>query len=269
MKISSNYFNKLFTNPRVLAPVLFVAIGAGKTIMDYQEASPQRKTRTIVKNSSILCGSLLGFLLATPFTNAICKKNFCRTKVAKYFESAMNQTIAATINTVVGVLAAVYTNELMQKYVLNKPFLNPSMDATKINLAKPPDNTFVNFIKVPENRTTKTVNRVFANVSDLPTMKVFSSPLIALTGLSIANTKGYHNKLKRMISEVLANTMIPTLAVCLTAAALNDKKPLIKYPAIFLSLVVGSLAGAFLAQKTQSYISDKVDLLDLKYVVIK
>ena len=49
---------------KVLAPALFVAIGAGKTYKDYKESQPASRSYVITKDAAILGSSALGYAAA-------------------------------------------------------------------------------------------------------------------------------------------------------------------------------------------------------------
>ena len=93
--------------------------------------------------------------------------------------------------------------------------------------------------------------------------------MIALTGFSVADTKGYHNKLKKTTYELLANVLIPTIFVSATGLFVHDKKSLVKYPALFLALVGGSYAGEFVASSFKDKIYKTIDGMNFNFDNVK
>ena len=269
MKINTKHINKLISNPSILAPTTFIGIGAGKMVFDYQKAKPYEKKRTLIKDAAILAGSVGGFALMNPLTSLFCKKAIFnnQNKIIKDTSYVFKQTLAATLNTFSGVLGAVLANEFIHKYVLNQPYFIPPPSALEETPEKEKTKkVFANFITLTPNVATKAANRFVSNISDLPSMKVLSSPMIALTGFSVANTQGYHNKIKKTTNEILANTLIPTAVISATALFVNNKKSIIKYPALLSALGIGSLIGAYTANKSQQAIEKTIDKINLKYI---
>lgn len=199
-------------------------------------------------------------------------------------EYVLKQSIAGTINTFAGILGAIYANEFMHKYVLNKPYFEnkntlvehtpaekEAIEKSNINFQKKMmsnNKVFKNFDYINKDTATQTANRVFATISDLPSMKVLEKPMIALTGFSVANTKGYHNKFKKTSYELLANTMIPTLFVSVMSLIVGKRANIIKYPALVLSLVAGTSVGSVVANHYKTQINEAIDGIDMKYIVV-
>ena len=319
--------SNFLTKPKVLAPTVFLGIGAMKTILDYQKAPQEEKTQTLLKNTSILTGSALAFCV----TNPIMKK-FCNTSFFKLFsegfktaiqkitkkqlkthkvlqhtgnlldktEYVLKNTIAGTINTLAGILGAVFTDAFMEKFVFSKPpFTNPNKDNKEIiepqitetdkhsDDLEPEENpsnknnditpkkdlsqngyftnsqVFNRFNSENILVAKKTANIVISTVSDLPEMKLLSSPMIALTGYSIAKTEGYNNKAKKACYELLANTLIPTLFIATTSLFVENKKGKIKYPSLLLSLLCGAFTGKKLADKFQEKMDKQIDKINM------
>ena len=51
-----------------------------------------------------------------------------------------------------------------------------------------------------------------------------------------------------------------------TALFVNNKKGIIKYPALLSALGIGSLIGAYTANKSQQAIEKTIDKINLKYI---
>lgn len=280
MKITQMYHIKqiatAITKPRILAPTVFLAVGTGKMCYDFEKAKPEKKKRILAKDAAILLGSAAGFAAISPLTKLMCKNPFFKNNKLKNVEEVLKQALAGTINTFAGIIGAIYSNELMHKYVLNKPMFLPQKDEEQkkkedIQNAKLPEQSdvFKSFIQVSKSPAGKTANMVFTTITDLPSMKVFSSPMIALTGFSVANTEGYHNKLKKTSYELLANTLIPTIFVSTASLFVHNKSNIKKYPVLLSSLALGSIAGTKVANKYKDQIEDTIDDINLKYVAIK
>lgn len=270
MNIKPNHISKFITHPAVLAPTVYIGIGAGKMLLDYQKAEPHEKKKTLAKDAAILAGSVIGFTLMNPITSLLAKKEVFSNKIIKDTSYVIKQTIGATLNTFAGVAGAVYANELMKKYVLNKSYFCPppiwNEDNPETQKAK---SIFKNFSTIKQHAATQTANRVVTNLSDIPSMSILSAPMIALTGFSIANTEGYHNKLKKTTKEILANTLIPTIFVSITSLFVSNKKNIIKIPSIIGALILGSHIGMVTAEKTQKAVGKKIDAMNLKYITLK
>lgn len=270
MNIKLSHISKYITHPAVLAPTVYIGIGASKMLLDYQKAEPHEKRKTLVKDVAILAGSVLGFALMSPITSLFSKKELFSNKLIKDTSYVIKQSLAATLNTLAGVTGAVYANELMKKFVLNKSYFCPppvwNEDNPETQKAK---NIFKSFSSITQHSATKTANRVVTNLSDIPSMSVLSAPMIALTGFSVANTEGSHNKLKKTTKEILANTLIPTIFVSITSLFVGNKKNIIKIPAIIGALILGSHIGMVTAEKTQHAVGKKIDSMNLKYLTLQ
>ena len=204
-------------------------------------------------------------------------------KIVSHTEHVIKEALAATINTFVGVMGAVHANEFMYKFIFPKfPSLQDSstevevFDSLECNKSKPQDDNgidvvcnegsvndikaiFDEFSYVEDTFNKKTVNRVFSAISDLPGMKAFEKPFVALSGFSVAETKGYKNKFKKTLYDLLANTLIPTIFISATSLFVDNKKMFVKYPSLLLSLVTGSLLGGVVADKVKDKIDKGVD----------
>jgi len=270
MRINTKQVAKYITHPRILAPTLLIAVGAGKMLKDCNSAKPYEKKQIIIKDSAILAGSVAGFALMNPVTSLFCRKEVFINQVIKNTSYVIKQSLAATLNTFAGVVGAVFANEFVKKHVLNKVYFCPppvwledSPEKQKVN------DIFKNFNMFPSNVATKTANRVVGNISDIPSMRVLSSPMIALTGFSVANTDGYHNKLKKTTKELMANALIPTAFVSVASLLVANKRNIIKIPALLSALVLGSYVGMVTAEKSQRVIGEKIDSIDLNRLKLK
>lgn len=329
------------TRPSFLSPAVFLGIGAAKTVSDYRKAPNDEKAQTLLRDVSILAGSVSAFALISPVTNAFCNTKFFNlfldgtklllSKVFKksikpnkvmehtksfvdYTEYVVKQAIAGTLNTLAGIAGAVGADFAMEKYVLSKPpFLKTSeklqddkktlvedgvvdespvvqseessavlndvplvdggeiVDVESSNLKNVKEkgyfsssNVFNKFDYSGKDVAKKAANRVVSTVSDIPEMKMLSSPMIALTGFSVANTDGYNNKIKKTSYELLANTMIPTLFVTAVSVIVENKRALIKYPSLLTSLLVGAFCGKKVADNLQESMNKKIDYLCMK-----
>lgn len=267
MKI--NGLTNILTKPRILTPTVFFTIGATKTCMDYYHSKPERKKRVLLKDTAILAGSLVGFGVFSPLAKMITKTCKFKKPVLKKAEFIIKQTIAGTLNTFGGIVGAIYANELVHKYVLNKPQYQVKKDKVTDSKTEMTKQVFKDFKSVTHNETFETVHTVFTNMTDLPKINVLSTPMIALTGFNIANTKGYHNKLKKITYELLANTMIPTIFISAVSLFVGKKSNKIKLPALAGAVVAGTLTGKAVADKYKAQIDDTIDDLDMKYVVVR
>ena len=203
-------------------------------------------------------------------------------KFIEYTEYVVKESIAGTINMFAGVLGAVYSNEFMHKYVFSKPPFSSENDEANQKSAAPVQNSnteqkdngyFKNsnvFSKFSPGAdfAVATANRMLVTLTDYSNLKVMEKPMMALTGFNVADTKGYHNKLKKTTYELLANSLIPTIFVSAMSIAVKNKKPLIKYPALFVALSVGAFVGEKVADKYKQKIYDTIDALDLKRIVV-
>lgn len=201
-------------------------------------------------------------------------------------EEVVKQAVAGTINTFFGIIGAIYSNELMHKYVLNKPMFaskKNNIEKTKEKSIDDSNETFKTkhfmnskvfdkFDYINTKKTSQAVNRVFSNISDIsdiPALKVLNTPMIALTGFSVANTDGYHNKLKKTSYDLLANSLIPTLFVSVVSLFVNKKQNYIKYPALLAALTIGTTVGHSVAHRYKEKIDGTIDDMNLKYIAIK
>lgn len=203
-------------------------------------------------------------------------------KVMKNVEHVIKESAAGTINTFAGIVGAIYANELMHKYVFSNPrFLekfaskpanieSSANQAANIerNLFFKNSSAFSSFNYVNMEFAKNTASRVFSTISDVPGMRLLEKPMIALTGFSVANTKGYHNKLKKTTYELLANTLIPTIFVTAMSLAVENKRPLIKYPALFFALTLGAAVGTKVADVYKNKINETIDSMNIDYIKV-
>ena len=261
------------TKPNVLAPAAFLSIGTGKVYYDYKKEQPTSKKRVLIKDSAIIAGSILGFLLVNPLTKFICKNYTIQNKVMKASEYILAQAFAGTINTFAAIAGAIYSNELVHKYFLDNPKY-PNLNTKNVSADKSAgiiqqSSVFKNFNYVNTQFASTTANAMLSTALYVPAMKVFNTPIMALSGFSVANTKGYHNKLKKTTYELLANTMIPSLIISGVSLFVDKKKPVVKYPALFASICAGSYAGVNVANQFKQQLDEKIDGLNLNYLKIK
>jgi hypothetical protein len=277
MKPITNFISQ----PHKIGPVIFIATGIYKTCKDYKDA--YNKKAVLAKDAAILAGSAAAFAVIFPVTRRLCNAQFIES-VAKLFkknvvknpavdslkktEYVVKECVGGVLNTLAGVLGAIYSNALMQKYVLNKPFFvkekpeNPSP-------AVPQSRVFQRFDYINKTPVGYTVNRMFTTMSDMPDLKLLEKPMIALTGFSVANTDGYHNKFKKTTHELLSNTLIPTFFVSVASLFTNNSKSYVKYPVLLASLLTGAVAGAKVSEKYKDKIDKKIDGMNMKYIALK
>ncbi len=260
------------TKPAILAPAAFLSIGAGKIAYDYNNEKPVTKKRVLLKDASIISGSMLGFVTVNPLTKYICKNCQAKNKFIKLSEYIITQTFAGTLNTFAAIVGAIYANEFIHKYFLDNPKY-PKLNASGDNKEKTgilqQSSVFKNFNYVNSQFASTTANAMLSTALYVPAMKVFNTPMMALSGFSVANTKGYNNKLKKTTYELLANTMIPSLFISAVSMIVDKRKSLIKYPALFASICLGTFAGSTIANKFKSQIDNTIDGLNLNYLHIK
>ena len=203
-------------------------------------------------------------------------------KVMKNLEHVIKESAAGTINTFAGIVGAIYANELMHKYVFSNPRFLEKFAPKPENTEQPVKQTtnvggndflknssaFSSFNYVNMEFAKSTANRVFSTISDVPGMKLLEKPMVALTGFSVANTKGYHNKLKKTTYELLANTLVPTIFVTAMSLAVENKRPLVKYPALFFALTLGAAVGTKVADVYKNKINETIDTLNIDYIKV-
>lgn len=260
--------SKALSSPRFLAPTVFLAVSTGKTMHDYDNARPSKKKTVLVKDTAMLTGSLAGFLVTNPIANALCKKNVFNKVVLKQTEYILKQTAGAVAVTLGGILGAIGANELAHKYILSKPFFKQQEIADKKALEHKvlvESNVFQNF-----NYVNQQFKQTAFSVLSLPNMSLLTAaPMLALTGMSVAKTEGYNNKIKRTAKELIANSLVPTVLISGVSLAVDNKKWYIKYPALFVALTVGSLAGRKVAEKYHNKWDDAIDSIDFKNINFK
>lgn len=261
--------SKALTSPRFLAPTVFLAVSTGKTMHDYEKAKPSKKKSVLVKDAAMLTGSLAGFMVTNPLANALCKKNLFNKIVLKQTEYIVKQSIGAVAVTLGGILGAIGANEIAHKYILNKPYFNePEKKAPQVasdHKVLIESNVFQNFNYVNEE-----FKRTAFTVLSLPNMSLLTAaPMLALTGMSVAKTEGYNNKIKRTAKELIANSLIPTVLISGISLAVDNKKWYIKYPGLFVALTVGSLVGRKVAEKYHDKWDDAIDSIDFKNINFK
>lgn len=261
------------TKPRIIAPTVFMAVATGKTMLDYEKAKPEKKRRILAKDSAMLFGSLAGFMLMNPLTRRLCKNPNINKSVINSTQYILTQTVSAVLNTLAGITGAVCANELVHKYVLNRPAFTP--DVKPENKTNTPassgaplfvqSNVFKNF-----NYVNQSAQYTAGALLSLPSVSNFTTaPLIALTGMSVANTNGYNNKIKRTAKELIANSLIPTVLVSTVSLMVNNKKGVIKYPALLGALATGSFAGNMLAKRYQEKLYETIDSIDFQNINFK
>ena len=74
MNVRPQKLATILTKPRILVPTVFMAVGTGKTMLDYEKAKPEKKRRIFAKDSAMLLGSLGGFLLMKAPAKWLCGK---------------------------------------------------------------------------------------------------------------------------------------------------------------------------------------------------
>ncbi len=293
----------VLSNPRVLGPAVFVSVGTAKTFKDYHRVPEDKKRKVLVKDSAVLLSSLAAFAAVSPFT-----KKFCNTKIINFFVKKMNKlvlrsknaekvknnnilihtkniaektekiakdAIAGTINTFASIIGAVYSNELLHKYVFPKPYFQKKTNADSENIKEKTTSiesehksVFKNFINVNNQVTKDTAGLVLSTLTFVPDMRMLEKPMMALSGFSVVDTKGYHNKLKKVTYELLANTLIPTIFVSAMSIFVQNKKPAVKYPALFLALMTGAFVGNATAERVKDKLYKTIDAIDLKHIVV-
>lgn len=308
------------SNPRVLGPAVFIAVGSLKTVKDYKEANKEEKNKILLKDSAILTGSILAFASVNKFTQYLCNRIIVNSfikfiasffvkpekfqsvknnklisatkKIAENTEYVLKEAIAGTINTFAGVLGAVYSNAIMQKYVFPKMQLRKDNNLlsekdtknlkTDINTEKmsfsdkktgiedsaKTSNVFEKFFNQNNSLAFDTFRKVAYSLPDLGNIKVLEKPMVALMGYSVAETKGYHNKFKKTSYDLLANTLIPTIMVSAVSIAVKDKKPLLKYSALFVALCLGLITGKLVADGVKDKLDKTIDSIDMKYIAM-
>lgn len=259
----------VLTRPRILAPTVFLAVGTGKTLLDYEKAKPEKKKRVLAKDSAILTGSLAGFLMINPFTRMLCQNPNIKKALLKNTHYVLTQSIAGVLNTFAGIAGAVCGNELVHKYVLNRPYFQPAQNTAPITVTNEnkffmESNVFKNF-----NYVNKTAAQTAGAVLSLPNMSHFTAPMIALTGMSVAKTDGYNNKIKRTAKELIANSLIPTFVVSAASLLVNNQKNYVKYPVLTGALAAGAYAGTKLAEQYQDKLDETIDSIDFQNINFK
>lgn len=260
--------SKAITSPRVLAPTVFLAVSTGKTLQDYEKAKPSKKKNVLVKDTAMLTGSLLGFIATNPIAKALCNKNHFNKIVLKQTEYIARQSTGAVAVTFGGILGAVLANDFAHKFILNRPYFKKQTQQeqqTEKNKILFESNVFQNF-----NYVNKQFKQTAFTVLSLPNMSLLTAaPILALTGLSVAQTEGYNNKIKRTAKELIANSLVPTVLISATSLAVENKKWYIKYPALFGGLTVGSYAGKKFSEKYHDKWDDAIDSINLENINLK
>lgn len=308
----------MISNPRVLGPTVFVAVGTLKTVKDYKEAKVEEKKMILLKDSAILTGSIFSFAVVSKFTKYLCNQKIVNffikfissfldkskklkaiknnrivsttKKIAEHTEYVLKESFAVTINTFAGVVGAIYANAIMQKYVFPKMLLknnnykliseknldvkvqdekrNELDEKQNIENFVKPSNVFEKFNFQNNSIAVDTFRKVAYSLPDLGDIKVFEKPMAALMGYSVAETKGYHNKFKKTSYELLANTLIPTILVSAVSIAVKNKKPLLKYSALFAALCLGLITGKLVADGVKDKLDKTIDSIDMKYIAM-
>lgn len=265
MKISPKQISTALTSPRILTPAVFLGIGAAKTFKDYQNEPAENKKQILIKDTSVLAGASAGCALSAIIFNKFFNYELFNTnkKVLKNIEYILKQTCSSVLTSLLGVSCAILLHEPVEKFIIKKLKKNIIIEKPKENfpITNKQNEVFKDFIAATPQNTIKTAGKVITNISDLPSMRVFSAPMVALTSFSVANTSGYDNKVKKTTKEILANTLIPTIFVSATAIFANKQKSFIKYPSLLLSLAAGTITGNYIADKTEKHINKTVDII--------
>ena len=260
--------SKALTRPRILAPTVFLAVSTGKTLQDYEKAKPHKKKTVLVKDSAMLSGSMLGFIITNPIAKALCNKNHFNKVVLKQTEYIARQTIGALIVTLGGILGAIWANSFAHKFILNRPYFKKQEELeqqSEKNKILVESNVFKNF-----NYVNDQFKKTAFTVLSLPNMSLLTAaPMLALTGMSVAKTEGYNNKMKRTAKELIANSLVPTVLISGVSLAVDNKKWFIKYPVLFGALSIGSYAGSKVAEKYHDKWDDAIDSIDFKNIDFK
>ena len=258
--------SKAITSPQVLAPTVFLAVSTGKTIHDYEKTKPSKKKSVLVKDSAMLTGSLLGFIATNPIAKALCNKNHFNKIVLKQTEYIARQTAGALIVTFGGIMGAIWANSFAHKFILNRPYFNKEQEQPAENSKLLfESNVFKNFNYV-NNQFKQTAFTVLA----LPNMSLLTAaPMLALTGMSVAKTEGYNNKIKRTAKELIANSLIPTIIISAASLPVENKKWYIKYPVLFGALTAGAYAGRKVSEKYHDKWDDAIDAIDFQHINLK
>ena len=258
--------SKAITSPQVLAPTVFLAVSTGKTIHDYEKTKPSKKKSVLVKDSAMLTGSLLGFIATNPIAKALCNKNHFNKIVLKQTEYIARQTAGALIVTFGGIMGAIWANSFAHKFILNRPYFNKEQEQPAENSKLLfESNVFKNFNYV-NNQFKQTAFTVLA----LPNMNLLTAaPMLALTGMSVAKTEGYNNKIKRTAKELIANSLIPTIIISAASLPVENKKWYIKYPVLFGALTAGAYAGRKVSEKYHDKWDDAIDSIDFQHINLK
>lgn len=260
--------SKAITSPRILAPTVFLAVSTCKTLQDYEKAKPRKKKTVLVKDTAMLSGSLLGFIATNPLAKALCRKNHFNKIVLKQTEYIARQTIGALVVTLGGILGAIWANSLAHKFILNRPYFKKQEEVeeqSEKNKILFESNVFQNF-----NYVNDEFKKTAFTVLSLPNMSLLTTaPMLALTGMSVAKTEGYNNKIKRTAKELIANSLVPTVMISGVSLAVDNQKWYVKYPALFGALSVGSYAGKKVSEKYHDKWDDAIDAIDFQHIDIK
>ena len=270
VKKVTNFLSK----PAILAPTVFLAVGTGKTFLDYEKAKTEKKKRTLVKDAAMLSGAAAGFMLQNSLSRKICKSTPVNNSLLKNTRYIVLQSAAAVFNTFGGILGAICGNKLAYKFVLNKPYFNnqPADDVSKQNES---NDIFRNLFFTESgvfnkfNYINKPVKQTAGAILSLPNMSYFSAPMAALTGMSVAKAEGYNKQMKMTAKELIANCLVPTILVSVVSILVHNKKNYIKYPALFAGLIAGSYAGNKLAEKYQDKLYETIDSINFEGINFK
>ncbi len=220
MKYSRTITDK-FLNSSFLASSLFVTSGCHKTYKDYKNAPNEYKDKFLVKDCLILSGAALGMLGYHSASNKLYKPS---NLILKDFLSG----ILASASGILGALAmdCLYSkcnkDELEYKPVHNeKNKMSAFLDE---NLAKVTDKD--------------TRSALYSSVSDLP---IISSGMLGANAIEIAQNKKFSQKLKHSTGYLVNDTLIPLIFLSVSSALTKNLKPIIRIPAVFLSLFTGTL----------------------------
>lgn len=285
MNVRPQKLATILTKPRILVPTVFMAVGTGKTMLDYEKAKPEKKRRIFAKDSAMLLGSLAGFLLMKAPAKWLCgKESNIPKNILQSTSYVIKQSVAGALSTLGGIVGAVCGNEVVHKFVLDKPYFNekpkvePQEETANKKTGKEDAKAKDSFDKFfAENKVFEKFNYANKHAAQtagfflsLPGVSNFSAPpMIALTGMSVAKMEGYNNKIKRTSKELIANCLIPSLLVSAVSLAVSKKTGYIKYPAILASLVAGSFAGTKLADLYQNKLDETIDSIDFQRITFK
>lgn len=218
---------------------------------DCKSAEGKHKTKFLIKDGIVLGGAALGMLGYSTYSGKllnvkfmdkltskmssyiVAKKNI--EKPAKYLKEISKEVFSNFLSFSSGIIGALSADYLLSKTGFEEPEKTIDIRPEKNVIQKLVDENTAKIIG-EDNR-----DIVYARITDMPQMKVFSSSLIGVQAIDLAKEKEADKRLKHTTKCLISNSLLPLFFLSASSVLTNNLKTLYRIPIIFGSLVGGTI----------------------------